>query len=190
MNLITHPSFQTQAYVLDHMEKFSDPLLRQLLWNEFYSSCRDAQLSPTSYLQLVSFFSSQDYCKPIRFTQNFRMKPLLPSLRPLCDVRTQSCITSFRMQCLRMKPVFSLHRGCFNFSRVEKLFDSSYAAWKKVAADSSASPEFRIVWCSACIGFCRTESAVKTLIEDLRAGTLVLPPICLLNIRPSRSIAN
>jgi len=35
------------------MEKFSDPLLRQLLWSSFYQQTRDAQMKPSKFLDLV-----------------------------------------------------------------------------------------------------------------------------------------
>ena len=41
------------AYVRAHLERVSDPLLRQLLWSSLWSMVRDAQLSSTDYLALV-----------------------------------------------------------------------------------------------------------------------------------------
>jgi len=44
---------ESQDFAIQHMNKFTSPLLRQILWNSFYDFTRDAQMSAYKYLQLV-----------------------------------------------------------------------------------------------------------------------------------------
>jgi aminopeptidase N len=43
---------QSEKFGLENLEKFDDPLLRQLLWSDFYNMTRDAKMKSTAYLKL------------------------------------------------------------------------------------------------------------------------------------------